>query len=105
MAEFSKLIILLESTNTSKDPTADLSPRFSQRVSRPLHDGLTHNEAAVTFKVRRHAHQMIENRGLPKTNDYFDETLQEEAKQVRSSSVGSRKGDVVAELNVEGPKA
>lgn len=46
---------------------------------------------------------MLEGNALPTSNDYFDETLQEEAKQVRSSSVGSMKVD--AELSFEEPKA
>jgi rRNA-processing protein FCF1 len=67
---------------------------------------MSHNEAAVSFKVRRLAHQMLEGHTtLHKSNDYFDETLQEEAKQVRSSSVGSRNGNCNAELSFEAPKA
>jgi hypothetical protein len=104
-AEFSNLIILIESTTISKDPSADPSTRFSQRVSRPPHDVISHNEAAVSFKVRRLTHKVLEGHTLPKSNDYFDETLQEEAKQVRSSSVGSMKVDSNAELSFEEPKA
>jgi hypothetical protein len=75
MAEFSNLIILIESTTTSKDLSADPSTRFSQRVSRPPHDVISHNEAADSFRVRRLTHKVVEGHTLPKSNDYFDETL------------------------------
>jgi hypothetical protein len=48
---------------------------------------------------------VLEGHTIPKSNDYFDETLQEEAKQVRSSSVGSMKVDSNAEHSFEEPKA
>ena len=63
---------------------------------------MTKNEPATSFKVRRLAHQICDGRALPKSNDYFDETLKEEAKHIRSSSVGSRQQDVNPE---EQPKA
>ena len=81
---------------------ADPSSHFSQRLSRLPHDVMTKNEPAPSFKVRRLAHQICDGQALPKSNDYFDETLKEEAKHIRSSSVGSRQQDVNPE---EQPKA